>query len=76
MMLLPYGKYIVELSFKPETNSIFCVGIDRADTSIRPKDEVMVTFEDKLVGVGKAVLSGDELESAAKGLGVILRHRK
>jgi archaeosine synthase len=73
--LQPFGRYIVELSFKPETNSIFCVGIEKADPIIRPKDEVIVTYKGGVVGVGKAVLSGFEMERAYKGLGITLRHR-
>jgi archaeosine synthase len=70
------GRYIVELSFKPESGSVFCVGIDRADYAIRPKDEVIATYRGRVVGVGKAVLSGVELERAKKGLGLTLRHRR
>ncbi|RMF91009.1 MAG: hypothetical protein D6733_02415 [Methanobacteriota archaeon] len=70
------GRYTVELSFKPETNSIFTVGIERADPIIRPKDEVAVLYEDEVVGVGRSLLSGVELERAEKGLGITLRHRR
>lgn len=73
--LLPFGRSIVEISFKPETESIFTVGVERADPDIRPSDEVIVTYKDVLVGVGKAILSGVEMERASKGLGVKLRHR-
>jgi archaeosine synthase len=69
------GSYIVEISFKPETNSIFCVGIEKADPNIRPKDEVIVMYKGIVVGVGKAILSGFEMEKADKGLGITLRHR-
>jgi len=69
------GRYIVTLSFKPETGSVFCAGIEGADPAIRPRDEVAVVFEDSVVGVGKAVLSGSEMMRASKGLGLSLRHR-
>ncbi len=69
-------RYVVELSFKPETGSIFCAGIESADQGIRPRDEVVAVFEGEVVGVGKAVLSGSEMERAEKGLGLMLRHRR
>jgi archaeosine synthase len=74
--LFDFGSYIVELSFRPETNSIFSVGIERADHIIRPRDEVIVVYEGEVIGTGKAVLSGHELERAEKGLGINLRHRR
>ncbi len=74
-MLRPYGKHLVELSFAPETNSIFSVGVEKADEEIRPGDEVIVLYGDKLVGVGKARLSGSEMERSKRGLAIELRHR-
>ncbi len=73
--LLPFGRYTAEVSFKPETESIFAVGIEKADHDIRPRDEVLVTHNGVLVGVGRAILSGREMEWASKGLGIKLRHR-
>jgi len=72
------GKYWVKLSFSPEalkTSSIFCPGIEDADEGIRPNDEVIVVYNDKLIGVGKSLLSGEELRRANKGLGVVMRHK-
>lgn len=72
------GKYWVKLSFSPEalkTSSIFCPGIEDADEEIRPNDEVIVLYKDALVGVGKSILGGEELRRAAKGLGVVMRHK-
>lgn len=72
------GKYWVKLSFSPEqlkTRSIFCPGIEDADEEIRPNDEVIVLYKDALVGVGKSILSGEELRRATKGLGVVMRHK-
>ncbi|MFQ5800988.1 MAG: PUA domain-containing protein, partial [Candidatus Hydrothermarchaeales archaeon] len=74
--LSSFGRYIVEVSFNPETNSIFCSGIEGADPLIRPWDETIVKYRGEVVGVGKAVLSGEEMERAKKGLGVTLRHRR
>jgi archaeosine synthase len=74
--ILSFGRYIVELSFNPMTSSLFCVGIKKADTLIRPHDEVVVTYEKVLRGVGRALLNGEEMERAKKGLGIKLRHRR
>jgi archaeosine synthase len=73
--LFAFGRYVVKLSFKPETGSIFCAGIEGADSSIRPRDEVIATYKGTVIGSGKAVLSGTEMERAHKGLGIMLRHR-
>ncbi len=73
-LLKEYGRHIVEISFKPATNSIFCAGIDKADKEIRPGDEAIVIYEGEVVGVGKAVLNGEEMLRAKRGLGVSLRH--
>lgn len=73
-LLKEYGRHIVEISFKPATNSIFCAGVDKADGEIRPGDEVIVIYEGEVVGVGKAVLNGEEMLRSKKGLAVSLRH--
>jgi archaeosine synthase len=75
-MLQGYGKYLVRVSFRPRSNSLFCAGIEEAGEEIRPADEVIVVYKDEVVGVGRAVLSGVEMTEARKGLGVKLRHRR
>ncbi len=74
-MMRSLDKYWVALSFSPETNSVFAVGVEKADEEIRPGDEVLVIYENKLVGVGKARLSGSEMMRTKRGLAVELRHR-
>ncbi len=74
-LLKEYGRHLVDVSFKPGTNSIFSVGVDGADPGIRPGDEVIVIYEDEVVGVGKAHLNGEEMVRAKKGLAIELRHR-
>ncbi|MFQ5815879.1 MAG: DUF5591 domain-containing protein [Candidatus Hydrothermarchaeaceae archaeon] len=74
-LLKEYGNNWVEVSFKPETNSIFAVGIENADLGIRPNDEVVVLYGDEVAGVGRAVLNGSEMTRAKRGLAVQLRHR-
>jgi archaeosine synthase len=75
-LLKEYGKYLVNISFEPKTDSIFCVGVDKAGMEIRPGDEVIVIHDGDLVGVGKSLLNGLEMTRAGKGLAVKLRHRK
>ncbi len=74
-MLKGFNRHLVNISFKPETNSIFSVGVEGADEGIRPGDEVIVVRKGKVAGVGRAALSGDEMVRAKKGLAVALRHR-
>ncbi len=74
-MLREFGAHIVEISFKPETDNIFSVGVEKADEGIRPNDEVIVLYKNKVAGVGRAALNGAEMVRAKKGLAVALRHR-
>jgi archaeosine synthase len=74
-LLKDYGRHLVEISFKPETNSIFCVGVEKAGEEVRPNDEVIVVYKGKVVGVGRAVLNGEEMVRAKRGLAIRLRHR-
>jgi len=70
------GKNWVEIDFNMKTNTLFAPGIVDADPDILPRDEVVILRNDEVVGVGKAVLSGDEMSKAIKGVGVRVRHRK
>lgn len=75
-MLKEFGTHLVEISFTPDTNNIFSVGVEKADGCIRPGDEVIVVYKDKVVGVGRAALNGTEMVRAGRGLAVALRHRR
>jgi archaeosine synthase len=75
-LLRGFSGYEVELSFFPQSNNIFTPGIEHAGEEIRPGDEVIVLHGDEVVGVGRSLLSGSELERATRGLGVVLRHRR
>jgi archaeosine synthase alpha-subunit len=70
------GTNWVKIDFELKTNTLFTPGILDADPGIVPKDEVVILRNDEVVGVGKAVLSGDEMKKANKGVGVRVRHRK
>lgn len=76
--VLPLKKYFAKLSFNPEeikgrTRNIFCSGIEDACKEIRPGDEVIVLYKNALIGIGKSLLSGEELVRAKKGLGIVVR---
>ncbi len=73
-LLKKFGKNRVTLSFKPETNSIFAVGVEDADPGIRPNDEVVALYDGNVVGIGRAILNSRELVNAKIGLAVKLRH--
>lgn len=74
-ILKDIGKNRVEIDFNLQTNTLFAPGVIDADSDILPRDEVVIVKDDELVGVGKAVLSGDEMKEAVKGVAVKIRHR-
>jgi archaeosine synthase len=74
-ILKDIGTNWVEIDFEMKTNTLFSPGILNADPGIVPRDEVVILRNDEVVGVGKAVLSGDEMKKATKGVGVRVRHR-
>ena len=67
---------IVEINFDLKTNTLFAPGVVKADYDIIPNDEVVIVNNDNLVGVGKAVMNGQEMEESDSGVAVKLRHRK
>ncbi|MDL2270981.1 DUF5591 domain-containing protein [Methanobrevibacter sp. OttesenSCG-928-I08] len=74
-ILYELGINIVNIDFDLKTNTVFTPGISKADHNIIPQDEVVVVSNDKVVGVGKAVLTGKEMEKCENGVGVKIRHR-
>ena len=69
------GIHIVNIDFDLQTNTVFAPGIESADHNIIPNDEVAVVRDDTVVGVGKAVMTGREMEECGNGIGVKLKHR-
>ncbi|MBI0583396.1 MAG: DUF5591 domain-containing protein [Methanomassiliicoccus sp.] len=55
--------------------NLFAVGITAADPRIRPGDEVAISRNGELEGVGVAVMSGDEMAEARRGEAVRVRHK-
>ena len=66
---------VVNIDFDLETNTVFAPGIRKADYNIIPNDEVVVVKDDEVVGVGKAILTGREMEQCNNGIGVKIKHR-
>lgn len=70
------NKKWVKINFELKTNTLFSPGVVVADQDIIPGDEVVILKDEEIVGVGKAILSGKEMEMASKGVAVKVRHRK
>lgn len=66
--------YWVKIDFDLR-GDVFAVGVNEADPVIRPDDIVAVVRDEQVVGVGKAVLSGEEMVRAKKGVAVKVRKR-
>jgi len=65
----------VEIDFTPENEgTIFVKGVKRAGESIREGDEVCIVKDDKLIGVGVAVMGSLDMSSARSGAAVKVRH--
>lgn len=66
----------VNIDFDLKTNTVFSVGVESADHSIIPRDEVVVMRNDEVLGTGKAIVSGEEMEKSNYGVAVDIKHRK
>jgi archaeosine synthase len=74
-MLLPLDRYVVTIEDFVPKGSILAVGVTNADPNIRPNDDVIVSGS-KAFCVGRAVMSGKEMEGSTRGIAVDLRHVK
>ena len=74
-ILKDLGINIVNIDFDLKTNTVFAPGIEKASPNIIPGDEVVVVREDTVVGVGKAIMTGREMEELNNGIGIKLKHR-
>ncbi|MHA2151129.1 MAG: DUF5591 domain-containing protein [Candidatus Thorarchaeota archaeon] len=75
--IAPLSRYWVRLDVESvKGGSIFAVGIQEADNSIRPGDEVIVVNNNKtVIGVGRSEMSGREMCELSRGRAVTLRHK-
>lgn len=61
--------------FMMEGGDVFAVHVVEADDEIRPKDEVIVVDGlNRVLAVGRAVLSGEEMKAFKRGVAVRVRH--
>jgi archaeosine synthase len=65
--------YCVRIDDFVPRGTVFAVGVLNADPEIRPLDEVIVV-NDQVIGVGRALMSGWEMEASKKGGAVAVRH--
>jgi archaeosine synthase len=67
------GRYCVQIDdFEPK-GTVFAIGVQNADPDIRPFDEVIVV-NDRVIAVGRALMSGWEMQASKKGGAVAVRH--
>lgn len=64
----------VEVNFDVKKGSLFAPGFKDADESISVNDEVVIVKEGKVLGVGRALMSGSEMKKAKHGVLVNIRH--
>lgn len=75
VILNDIGVNWVEIDFALKTNTLFAPGVVDAYSGILPKDEVVITRKGEVVGVGKAIMTGEEMKKGEKGVAVRVRHR-
>ncbi len=77
-LLAPLNRYWVRLDVpKIKGGSIFAVGVQEADFTIRPGDEVIVINESReVIAVGRSEMSGREMCELTRGRAVTVRHKK
>ncbi|MCL2687571.1 MAG: DUF5591 domain-containing protein [Methanobrevibacter sp.] len=75
-VLANLGINIIEIDFDLKTNTLFAPGVVKADESIIPKDEVVILRNDEVIAVGKAILTGKEMEESNNGVAVRIKDRK
>lgn len=75
--LAQLGHYWVRLdAHVVKGGSVFAVGVQEADTSIRPGDEVIIfNNNDEVIAVGRSEMSGREMCELERGRAVSIRHK-
>jgi len=75
ILLNDIGVNWVEIDFDLKTNTLFAPGVVDAYPKIIPKDEVVIIRNGEVIGVGKSLMSGEEMKKGEKGVAVRVRHR-
>lgn len=68
------GRNMVEMQDFEMKGSLFAVGVERADRSLRIGDEAIVVCKGEVRGVGVAAMCGAEMEQMRRGIAVKMRH--
>lgn len=74
-LMQAFGKYTITIDDFVPKGSLLAPGVVTADPDIRPNDEVFVQGENAIC-VGRAVMSGAEMQGSSRGVAVDLRHVK
>ncbi|NLI73689.1 MAG: DUF5591 domain-containing protein [Euryarchaeota archaeon] len=74
--LLNHGIGWVEMGDFDLVGSLFSVGVQAADPTIRPGDEVVLLRNNEIEGVGVAIMSGAEMADSQRGEAVKVRHKR
>jgi len=77
----PLARFLVESNvysvkiaeFEPK-GTIFAVGVEEADSNIRPND-VVAFYNDRILGVGRAYMSGEEMVKAKGGVAIVVKRK-
>jgi archaeosine synthase len=67
------NRYCVGIDDFVPKGTVFAIGVLKADPAIRPFDEVIVLNE-RVIAVGRALMSGWEMETSKRGAAVAVRH--
>ncbi|MDD1721106.1 MAG: archaeosine synthase subunit alpha [Euryarchaeota archaeon] len=67
------SQYCVWIDDFVPKGTVFAIGVQRADPVIRPFDEVIV-LNDNTIAVGRALMSGWEMQRSNRGAAVAVRH--
>lgn len=67
------SRYCVKIDDFVPKGTVFAIGVLSADPEIRPFDEVIVT-NDHIIAVGRALMSGWEMQASKRGGAVAVRH--
>ncbi len=74
-LMLASGNYVVRIDDFVPKGSLLAPGVTEADAAIRPGDEVFIQGK-KAIAVGRAQMSGMEMQLSGRGVAVDLRHVK
>jgi archaeosine synthase len=64
----------VEVNFKVKKGSLFAPGFKDCDENISVNDEIVIIYDGKVIGVGRALMSGLEMKKAKHGALATIRH--